>query len=90
MTPLMHVVIGDDSDAVLALPLLKAGAKLDLQDADGRTALMYAAQANDAASVRLLLSRGADRDLRDKAGGTALDLAAKENATEAAALLAPG
>ena len=63
--------------ATLSL-LLARGAKVDLVDDRGRSALMIAAALNRVEAVRLLLAAGADRTLRDKQGKTAADLATAE------------
>jgi hypothetical protein len=55
--------------------LLKAGAQIEAQDQDGRTALMLAAQYGRADTVRLLLAQGAQADARDKRGWNAYMLA---------------
>ena len=55
--------------------LLKAGAELEAQDRDGRTALMLAAQYGRADTVRLLLAKGANAGARDKRGWNAYMLA---------------
>jgi ankyrin repeat protein len=47
---------------------------LDAQDAEGFTALMYAASQNNHRVVQLLLSRNARQDIRNKQGKTAWDL----------------
>jgi ankyrin repeat protein len=56
--------------------LLEAGADPNLQDADGMTALMFAAMANGSDlqryTVELLLEKGADLSLRNRQGKTAL------------------
>jgi len=54
--------------------LLDAGARIDLQDARGRTALMIAAEGNRSEIAKVLLARGSDPTLRDKAGKRAADL----------------
>jgi ankyrin repeat protein len=56
--------------------LISRGAKLDLVDDRGRSALMIAAGLNRFETARTLLEAGADRGLRDKSGKTAADLAA--------------
>jgi ankyrin repeat protein len=60
-------------------------------DRQGRTALHYAALADDTAAVSRLLSEGADPNVADRDGFTALHFAAQEGAVAAAgALLAAG
>jgi uncharacterized protein len=56
--------------------LLSRGAKIDLVDDRGRSALMIAASLDHGAIAQALLAAGADRGLRDKAGKSAADLAA--------------
>ena len=73
--------------AVAALRLMIArGAKLDLVDDRGRSALMTAAALNRYETAKVLLEAGADRALRDGAGKSAFDLAGTE---EMRALLRP-
>ena len=55
--------------------LLSRGAKVDLVDDRGRSALMIAAGLDHGAIAQALLAAGADRMLRDKAGKSAADLA---------------
>lgn len=55
--------------------LVARGAKLDLVDDRGRSALMTAAALNRFETARALIEAGADRSLRDKAGKTAAELA---------------
>ena len=64
----------------IAKVLLDGGADVDIQDAHGKTALMYfakiswATEITDAVNwIRLLVSYGADKTLRDEKGLTALD-----------------
>jgi hypothetical protein len=52
-----------------------ARATLDVQDAEGFTALTYAAAQNHKCLVELLLSHNARRDIKNKEGKTAWDLA---------------
>ena len=56
--------------------LLDAGADVNIQDGDQRTALHYCAA--KAKGVDLLLSRGADPNIQDKDGNAAIHLAATE------------
>jgi len=60
----------EPADLVAAL---SAGAKPDVRDAKGRTALMLAAEAGSFACVRELLWAGADPALKDRAGRNAHD-----------------
>jgi ankyrin repeat protein len=55
--------------------IIARGAKLDLVDNRGRSALMIAAALNRYETARVLRDAGADRSLRDKQGKTAADLA---------------
>lgn len=64
----------------IAKVLLDGGADVDIQDAHGKTALMYFAEISWATEItdivdwiRLLVSYGADKTLRDEKGLTALD-----------------
>ena len=68
----------------------KRGAKVDIESADGTTALMIAARSGVPASVELLLSAGADPTKKDKNGKTAVDYARngeESNALKGAALI---
>ncbi len=58
--------------------LIARGAKLDLVDDRGRSALMTAAAANRIETAKALIAAGADRALKDSGGKTALDLAPTE------------
>ncbi len=55
--------------------LVKHGAKLDVQDVNGQTALHHAAWLDRTEKVKLLLKAGADPSIKDKNGHTALDRA---------------
>jgi ankyrin repeat protein len=64
-----------EAEAVrLVSALLDAGARIDDQDARGRTALMIAAEGGHARVVDVLLAHGADRSHTDKGGKRAADL----------------
>jgi hypothetical protein len=65
------------STAIFGL-LIKYGAKVDLRDSGGTTALMYAAQRGQDRILKLLLSHRADINARSKTGRTALMDAVEE------------
>jgi ankyrin repeat protein len=74
-----HPDLTSPARAVAAVQLLIArGAKLDLTDDRGRTALMIAAALNRFETAEALIAAGADRTIKDKAGKTAADLAATD------------
>jgi ankyrin repeat protein len=82
-TPLMYAAMyGDPQDLRL---LLERGARLNEQNDDGATALMYAV--DDPVKTRLLLEKGADPNLRSGQGRTALLIAAGLTGTEEAVKL---
>jgi ankyrin repeat protein len=62
--------------------LLAHGARLDLADNRGRTALMIASATGHLPMVELLRAAGADPALRDLTGRTARDLALEEGRRE--------
>jgi subtilisin family serine protease/Tfp pilus assembly protein PilF len=61
------------SEPAALVNALAAGAKPDVRDAKGRTALMLAAEAGSFSCVRELLWAGADPSLKDRSGRTAHD-----------------
>ncbi len=75
----------DSTNATVEL-LLKAGAKIDLQENEGWTALMmaslYSRTDSTHETVQLLLEAGADVDLREKDGWTALMMACRYYKTD--------
>jgi hypothetical protein len=73
LSPLMQAVAAGNPQTVESI--LKAGAKIDLQNSGGETALMQAAQQGNAPMVQLLISRGAAVNIRSREGKTALGLA---------------
>jgi hypothetical protein len=75
-----------DIDALKAL-LAAPSARVDIPDADGRTALLHAVLAQRPAAVRLLLAAGADPGRADHAGLTPRQAAQVGGNAEIAALL---
>ncbi len=67
--------------------LLDAGANVDAQNPEGRTALIKAARIGMEDSVELLLSYGADASIKDQYGKTAYDYAAEKNYKDTMKLL---
>jgi ankyrin repeat protein len=88
-TPLIDAVKRQDGLAVNAL--LDRGTDVDAAEADGTTALHWAAQIDDAATVTLLLEAGADASATNRFNVTPLELAANNgNAEIVTRLLAAG
>jgi len=54
--------------------LLKAGADINQQDADGNTVLIHAAQQDALVLTNYLIEKGANPDIKNNAGGTYLDV----------------
>lgn len=69
--------------------LLDAGARVDVQDSYGWTALMYAADGGRSDSIRELIAAGADPSIRSGDASTALDIALARGRPEVIALLRP-
>jgi ankyrin repeat protein len=88
LADLFDAVRRGDTAAVEAL-LEENPRALARGDAQGMTALMWAAWRGDAPLVRLLLARGASASVRDTRGTTALMLAAERGHLEAARVLVP-
>ena len=75
-TPLIDAVKRQDAAAVNAL--LDRGADVDAAEADGATALHWAAQLDDLATVELLLDAGAAPTAANRFDVTPLELAAQQ------------
>ena len=71
----------------MAVALLQEGSRVNERDADGDTALMFAAFNGHFLLVKLLLGHGADVFLRARNGWTARQAALSKNHAEVAALL---
>jgi ankyrin repeat protein len=84
-SPLIEAVRGGDRDAALAL--LEAGADANAAEANGTTALHYAAHHGDAALVARLLEAGADPARANEFGSSAMREAAGLGDAEVIALL---
>ena len=71
----------------IAKSLLNHGADPNIQDNDGNTALMHAANQGFSDIVKLLLEGGADPDIQNRSGNTALMMASYQGHTEIVRLL---
>ncbi|XP_046860766.1 neurogenic locus notch homolog protein 2-like [Xenia sp. Carnegie-2017] len=67
--------------------LIKAGAKVNLSDKQGKTALHWAASVDDEKATRLLLKNNAKKDAQDSKGQTPLFLASKEGSASVVKIL---
>jgi uncharacterized protein len=70
--------------------LVEAGAALDLQDASGDTALMYACRSCQINKIKFLVSKGSNLKIENFSKRTALDVAIKHGCTEAQIYLKQG
>ena len=86
-TPLMRAAEWEYADTLKLL--LDKGAKVNTQDASGRTALHYAIMLSRVKTecVRLLLERGADPDIKEGTGQTSRQLAEISHSKEIQELL---
>ena len=67
--------------------LLEAGVNKDMPDADGSTALMLAARADNVNATQRLLRAAANTELRDRRGATALTIATRNGRAQIVRLL---
>src|SRR5208337_941662 len=79
--PILFAAFSDQSDIVELLA--KSGAKIDLQDANGNTALIFAAVNLRNRALESLIMLGANVNMRNKAGKTALGLLRERNLSSA-------
>ena len=68
--------------------LIKAGAHIAAQDAQGKTALMHAAAGGSLETMQVLLAHGADAAVKDKKGEAAAQIAAASGNNEYQAMVA--
>lgn len=80
-TPLMRAAeyASENNNLNVLKCLIKAGADLNVQDANGKTALMLAVGNNQIDAVKELIKEGAKLNIKDKKGNTALSLAVINN-----------
>lgn len=78
-TALMRAAVFGHNHVVQSL--IAAGANSDLQDDNGKTALMHAAENNKKITMAILLKNNADENLLNKQGKAAIDML-KSKATE--------
>jgi len=67
--------------------LLENGAKIDVQDENGLTALMMAVSNNHLETIKVLLKNGVDKSIKDKNNRTALIIAEQRGYKKAVELL---
>ena len=80
-TLLMHATERRSYSADKIRALLGAGADIEARDANGKTALMYAAIADDHQAARILVQLGANINAKDNKGQTAANYAALMHGT---------
>lgn len=85
-TLLMYLVMRDDPELIHQITS-KAPSLLDLQDLDGRSALIHAVKFNKLFSALSLIEKGAKLDLQDRQGRTGCHIAAINNNKEMLLLL---
>jgi ankyrin repeat protein len=85
-TPL-HDASGNSGNTEVISALLRAGANIEAQDADGDTPLSWAAEKGNVEAVRFLLQAGAKPDSRNHSKGTVLHVAAEQRQFEVIKLL---
>lgn len=76
--PPLHCASAKGHKKIVEL-LLSKWAKIDLQDAEGNTALIYACKNGHSKIVRLLVQAGANLEIENKHGDTALFHASEKN-----------
>lgn len=86
--PLLRAAELGETDSLAVF--IQAGAKVNIESADGTTALMMAARSGVPGSVKLLLSAGADPTKRNKYGETAVDYARHGEESDALEETHPG
>lgn len=83
----IHEIVLRLSPKDLEKEILQSPEDIDIPDAQGRTALEWAAARGDEAAVTLLLQHGADPNVMDKKLNTPLTLASNQNHTVCVRLL---
>lgn len=86
-TPLIFLAENGCKNKVFIQTLIQAQADLNIKKFDGWSALMLAAEKDNAVFIRQLLEAGVELEDENNAGYTALALAILNNAPDAAALL---
>ena len=76
-TPLMSAAFDDNTELLTAM--LNSGADVNINDREGNTALIYAAEKNLSGNVKILLDYGADKSIKNIDGKSAVDAAHSED-----------
>lgn len=75
-------LMGAGNNPAIVKTLLKAGAKIDVVDKEGRSALFFAVELVQIEKLKVLLENGANVGLKDKTGQTAFAMTEKIEDTE--------
>jgi ankyrin repeat protein len=81
------LTVSAKGDLATVRAMLNGGTNPNVRDADGVTALMYAARKDQSEVVKALIENGADVNAKDNGGWTALMLASRKNHLKTAEVL---
>ena len=78
--PLFDAIVNKETSSVKSL--IAKGVNVNAKDKNEKTALMYAAETDNAEMVKSLIEAGAEVNVKDKSGKTALMYAAQKGSTD--------